>query len=55
MRVLVSAFGSYQHPNSGNTDGFTCGQDLANFVKANNLDGALADWDDNGALKMGTG
>ena len=55
MRILVSAFGNYEFPNTGSTDGFKCGQSLANFVKENNLDGAVADWEDNGALKTGNG
>jgi len=55
MRILVSAFGNYEFPNNGGADPTTCGKSLADFVKTNNLDGAVADWEDNGALKNGKG
>jgi len=36
-------------------DATTCGHKLGQFVLDNNLDGADADWEDNGALEAGTG
>lgn len=55
MRIMVSAFGNYEYPNEGGADAHECGKKLAQFVKENNLDGAIADWEDNGALKNGKG
>lgn len=55
MRILISAFGNYEFPNTGSVDAATCGKNLANYVKDNNYDGAVVDWQDNGALKMGNG
>jgi len=55
IKVLVSAFGDTDFPTSEGKDPNQVAQDLANFVKVNQLDGADLDWEDNSAMDAGTG
>jgi len=55
IKVIVSAFGATEFPTSRGMDAATCGRNLAQFVIDNNLDGADADYEDNEAMKAGTG
>jgi len=55
IKILVSAFGSTEFPTSGGVDPVACGNKLADFVKANNLDGVDLDWEDNAAMEAGKG
>jgi len=55
VKVLVSAFGSTDFPTSRGVDPVACGQQLAKFVKDNNLDGVDLDWEDNDAMNQGKG
>jgi hypothetical protein len=55
IKVIVSAFGATEFPTTAGMDATTCGHKLGQFVLDNNLDGADADWEDNGALEQGIG
>ena len=55
IKVIISAFGATEFPTTAGYDAATCGKNLAQFVIDNNLDGADADWEDNGALEQGVG
>ena len=44
IKIMVSAFGATEMPTSRGFNATTCGTNLAKFVKANNLDGADADY-----------
>lgn len=52
-KVLVSAFGSTEAPVSSGMDPVNVATDLAQFVTANQLDGADIDFEDNGAMNAG--
>ncbi|KAJ3007442.1 UNVERIFIED_CONTAM: hypothetical protein HDU68_003507, partial [Siphonaria sp. JEL0065] len=51
--VMISAFGATDMPTGA--DPVQVATNLANFVKANQLDGADIDWEDNAAMENGTG
>jgi len=55
IKIMVSAFGATEFPTSAGVDPVTCGTNLANFVKQNNLDGVDLDWEDNAAMEAGKG
>jgi len=56
IKVLVSAFGATDFPTSvGRQNAVTVGQNLAKFVKDNNLDGVDLDYEDNTAMNAGQG
>ena len=54
-KIMVSAFGATDFPTSQGADPTTTAQNLAAFVKDNNLDGCDIDWEDNNAMEAGTG
>jgi len=55
IKIMVSAFGATEFPTSAGVNPVTCGTNLANFVKQNQLDGVDLDWEDNAAMEAGTG
>jgi len=55
IKILVSAFGSTDFPTSQGVDPVACGNQLAQFVIDNQLDGVDLDWEDNDAMNAGKG
>ncbi len=53
-RVLVSAFGATQFPTTQGIPATACGENLAQFVMDNQLDGVDLDYEDNAAMENGT-
>lgn len=54
IKLMVSAFGSTDWPTSNGHDPAQTAQKLADWVKANNLDGVDIDYEDNTAFNGGT-
>lgn len=44
VKIMISAFGSTEHPTTAGYDPIECAKDLAQFVLDNNLDGVDVDW-----------
>lgn len=55
VKIMVSAFGATEFPTSAGADPTQCALKLGNYVKTNNFDGVDLDWEDNEAMKRGTG
>jgi hypothetical protein len=55
IKLMVSAFGSTELPTSQGIDAVTCGNNIANYVIKNNLDGVDVDWEDTAAFQSGIG
>ncbi|KAF8532434.1 glycoside hydrolase superfamily [Gautieria morchelliformis] len=54
IKVMVSAFGGTSAPTTEGVDAAQCAQTMANFVKANDLDGIDIDYEDLSAFSKGT-
>lgn len=55
IRLLVSAFGATEQPDTQGADPLQCANDLADYVIKNHLDGADIDYEDSGSFVHGTG
>ena len=55
VKIMVSAFGATEFPTSAGADPTQCALKLGTYVKQNNFDGVDLDWEDNEAMKRGTG
>jgi GH18 family chitinase len=54
-KILISAFGATEFPTTEGRDAIKVARDLAKFCIDNKFDGVDIDWEDNGAMEIGTG